>query len=57
MGAEDTDLARRAWRTMSELVHHQDRKVAVSAALGVCWPPSRKRCERSPNGWPPMRRT
>jgi DNA-binding MarR family transcriptional regulator len=37
MGAEDTDLARRAWRTMSELVHHQDRKVAVSAALGVSW--------------------
>jgi DNA-binding MarR family transcriptional regulator len=37
MGAEDTDLARRAWRAMSELVHHQDRKVAVSAALGVSW--------------------
>jgi DNA-binding MarR family transcriptional regulator len=37
MGAEDTDLARRAWHAMSELVHHQDRKVAVSATLGVSW--------------------
>ncbi len=35
--AEDTDLARRAWRAMSELVQDQDRKVAVSEALGVSW--------------------
>jgi DNA-binding MarR family transcriptional regulator len=34
---EDTDLARRAWRAMSELVHDQDRKVAVAEALGVSW--------------------
>jgi DNA-binding MarR family transcriptional regulator len=35
--ADDTDLARRAWRGMSALVHDQDRKVAVSEALGVSW--------------------
>jgi DNA-binding MarR family transcriptional regulator len=35
--AEDTDLARRAWRAMSDLVHDQDRKAAVSEALGVSW--------------------
>ncbi len=35
--AEDADLARRAWRAMSDLVHDQDRKVAVSEALGVSW--------------------
>jgi DNA-binding MarR family transcriptional regulator len=35
--AEDTDLARRAWREMSDLVHDQDRKAAVSEALGVSW--------------------
>jgi DNA-binding MarR family transcriptional regulator len=35
--AEDADLARRAWRVMSGLVHDQDRKVAVSEALGVSW--------------------
>ncbi|HST33308.1 MAG TPA: MarR family transcriptional regulator [Solirubrobacteraceae bacterium] len=34
---EDTDLARRAWRAMSELVQDQDRKVAVAEALGVSW--------------------
>jgi DNA-binding MarR family transcriptional regulator len=34
---EDADLAGRAWRAMSELVHDQDRKVAVSEALGVSW--------------------
>jgi DNA-binding MarR family transcriptional regulator len=34
---EDTDPARRAWRAMSDLVHDQDRKVAVSEALGVSW--------------------
>jgi DNA-binding MarR family transcriptional regulator len=33
----DADLAGRAWRAMSELVHDQDRKVAVSEALGVSW--------------------
>jgi DNA-binding MarR family transcriptional regulator len=33
----DTDLARRAWRAMSDLVHDQDRKVAVAEALGVSW--------------------
>jgi len=36
IGAE-TDLARRAWRAMSDLVHDQDRKVAVSEALGLSW--------------------
>jgi DNA-binding MarR family transcriptional regulator len=35
--AEDADLARRAWRAMSDLVHDQDRKVAVAEALGVSW--------------------
>jgi len=35
--AGDADLARRAWRAMSGLVHDQDRKVAVSEALGVSW--------------------
>jgi DNA-binding MarR family transcriptional regulator len=35
--AEDTDLARRAWREMSDLVHDQDRKATVSEALGVSW--------------------
>jgi DNA-binding MarR family transcriptional regulator len=34
---EDTDIARRAWRAMSALVQDQDRKVAVSEALGVSW--------------------
>jgi DNA-binding MarR family transcriptional regulator len=34
---QDADLARRAWRAMSELVHNQDRKVAVAEALGVSW--------------------
>jgi DNA-binding MarR family transcriptional regulator len=33
----DADLAGRAWRAMSELVHDQDRKAAVSEALGVSW--------------------
>jgi len=35
--AGDADLARRAWRGMSALVQDQDRKVAVSEALGVSW--------------------
>jgi DNA-binding MarR family transcriptional regulator len=33
-GADD-DLARRAWRAMSEMVLHHDRKAAVSDALGL----------------------
>ncbi len=41
MGGEDVDkdadLAGRAWRAMSDVVHDQDRKVAVSEALGVSW--------------------
>jgi DNA-binding MarR family transcriptional regulator len=37
MGAADTDLARRAWRAMSDLVLDHDRKVAVSDALGLSW--------------------
>jgi DNA-binding MarR family transcriptional regulator len=37
MGAADPDaqLARRAWRTMSDVVLDHDRKVAVSEALGL----------------------
>ncbi len=35
--AGDADLARRAWRAMSELVLDHDRKVAVSEALGLSW--------------------
>ena len=37
MAAADEDLARRAWRAMSESVHDHDRKVAVSEALGLSW--------------------
>ena len=37
MGGADTDLARRAWRAMSEIALHHDRKVAVSEALGLSW--------------------
>lgn len=37
MGGADTDLARRAWRTMSEVALDHDRKVAVSEALGLSW--------------------
>jgi DNA-binding MarR family transcriptional regulator len=37
MGTEDADLARRAWRAMSDVVHDHDRKVAVSQALGLSW--------------------
>ena len=36
MGA-DPDLARRAWRAMSDVVLDHDRKVAVSEALGMSW--------------------
>jgi DNA-binding MarR family transcriptional regulator len=35
MNAADADLARRAWRAMSDLVLDHDRKVAVSEALGL----------------------
>ena len=35
MGRADADLARRAWRAMSDLVLDHDRKVAVSEALGL----------------------
>lgn len=35
-GAE-TDLARRAWRAMSEIALDHDRKMAVSEALGLSW--------------------
>jgi DNA-binding MarR family transcriptional regulator len=34
-GARDGDLARRAWRAMSDVVLDHDRKVAVSEALGL----------------------
>jgi DNA-binding MarR family transcriptional regulator len=33
----DADLARRAWRAMSEVALNRDRKVAVSEALGLSW--------------------
>ena len=33
----DEDLARRAWRAMSDVVLDHDRKVAVSEALGLSW--------------------
>jgi DNA-binding MarR family transcriptional regulator len=33
----DTDLARRAWRAMSEIAHDHDRKLAVSDAAGMSW--------------------
>ena len=37
MGGAETDLARRAWRAMSEIALDHDRKVAVSEALGLSW--------------------
>ena len=37
MGGADADLARRAWRAMSDVVLDHDRKVAVSEALGLSW--------------------
>jgi DNA-binding MarR family transcriptional regulator len=37
MGDADTDLARRAWRAMSEVALDRDRKVEVSEALGLSW--------------------
>lgn len=33
----DEDLARRAWRAMSDGVLDHDRKIAVSEALGLSW--------------------
>jgi DNA-binding MarR family transcriptional regulator len=35
MSVTDADLARRAWRVLSDLVLDHDRKVAVSEALGL----------------------
>jgi DNA-binding MarR family transcriptional regulator len=37
MDGADADLARRAWRAMSDIVLDHDRKVAVSEALGLSW--------------------
>ena len=37
MGSRDADLARRAWRAMSDVILDHDRKVAVSEALGLSW--------------------
>jgi DNA-binding MarR family transcriptional regulator len=33
----DPELARRTWRAMSDLVLDHDRKIEVSAALGLSW--------------------
>jgi DNA-binding MarR family transcriptional regulator len=33
----DADLARRAWRAMSQVALDRDRKIAVSEALGLSW--------------------
>src|ERR1700730_7260356 len=35
---DDGDLARRAWRAMSQIALDRDRKIAVSEALGLSWP-------------------
>ena len=37
MSGGEKDLARRAWRAMSEIALDRDRKVAVSEALGLSW--------------------
>jgi DNA-binding MarR family transcriptional regulator len=37
MAGPDTDLGRRAWRAMSDVILDHDRKVAVSEALGLSW--------------------
>ena len=37
MGGADADLARSAWRAMSQIALDHDRKVAVSEALGLSW--------------------
>jgi DNA-binding MarR family transcriptional regulator len=34
---EDADLARRAWRAMSQIALDRDRKNAASEALGLSW--------------------
>jgi DNA-binding MarR family transcriptional regulator len=34
---DDADLARRAWRAMSQIALDRDRKIAVSEALGLSW--------------------
>ncbi len=34
---EDADLARRAWRVISQIALDRDRKIAVSGALGLSW--------------------
>jgi DNA-binding MarR family transcriptional regulator len=36
-GDADPDIARRAWRAMSEVALDHDRKLAVSKALGMSW--------------------
>lgn len=36
-GEHDADLARRAWRAMSQIALDRDRKIAVSEALGLSW--------------------
>lgn len=33
----DADLARRAWRAISQIALERDRKIAVSEALGLSW--------------------
>jgi DNA-binding MarR family transcriptional regulator len=35
--ADDADLARRAWRAISQIALDRDRKIAVSDALGLSW--------------------
>jgi DNA-binding MarR family transcriptional regulator len=37
MAGADADLARRAWRAMSDVILDHDRKVAVSDELGMSW--------------------
>lgn len=37
MGDADAELARRAWREMSDIVLDHDRKIAVSETLGLSW--------------------
>lgn len=34
---ENPDLARRAWRALSQIALDRDRKIAVSEALGLSW--------------------
>ena len=37
MAGDDADLARRAWRAVTEIALDRDRKIAVSAALDLSW--------------------